>query len=68
VSQKNFILTLTGKEIEMLQNLGLIVILQYERAGKDPGDLKRVMRKIAKSKDRREVEIPPERLAILEEG
>lgn len=65
MSQKKITVTLTDKETSALQNVGLIAILQYERAGKDPADLKRVMRKIGESKDRGEIEIPPERLAIL---
>jgi hypothetical protein len=57
---------LTNKEIDALQNVGLIAILQFERVGKDTNDLKRAISKIAQSRHRREIEIPEERLKVLE--
>jgi hypothetical protein len=44
----------------------LIAILQFERVGKDTNDLKRAISKIAQSRHRREIEIPEERLKVLE--
>jgi hypothetical protein len=65
-SKKHPMPLLTNKEIDALQNVGLIAILQFERVGKDTNDLKRAINKIAQSRHRREIEIPEERLRMAE--
>jgi deoxyribose-phosphate aldolase len=65
MSRTNFPIVLTSKEIDAVQNIGLIAILQYERVGKDIRDLKRAINKIAQSKHSREIELSDERLEIL---
>jgi hypothetical protein len=62
-------LTLTKPEADALANVGMIAALQLERGGYDVADLWRAVKKVAAVKyEPREIEIPEERLKILEQG
>jgi hypothetical protein len=57
--------TLTKAEIDALANIAMIAIVQLENADKPTADLKRAIGKVQQSQ-RREIEIPAERLKVLE--
>jgi hypothetical protein len=57
---------LTSEEAEKVAHAAYLVSLQQERAGMDVRILNRAIKKIMQSKYRREIEIPAERLKILE--
>jgi hypothetical protein len=62
-------LTLTKPEADALANVGMIAALQLERGGYDVADLWRAVKKVAAVKhEPREIEIPEERLKILDQG
>jgi hypothetical protein len=57
---------LTSEETEKVVNAAYLVSLQQERAGMNVSILNRAIKKLMQSKYRREIEIPAERLKILE--
>jgi hypothetical protein len=62
-------LMLTKPEADALANVGMIAALQMERGGHDVADLWRAVKKVSAVKyEPREIEIPEERLKILEQG
>jgi hypothetical protein len=56
---------LTKAEIDALANIVMIAIVQLENADRPTADLKRAIGKVQQSQ-RREIEIPAERLKVLE--
>lgn len=57
---------LTDKEIDALSNVVTLAIVRAYRDGEKHHDLVTAITKVERSRQRRDIEIPAERLAILE--